>query len=196
MPKQVDHDERRALIARALWRVVDERGVFRLSMREVAQAADMSLGQLQHYFASREAMLSFAVDFAGEQTGLRVREALGTDPHPRAALRVLLTEMLPLRPEARATSRLHAAYVLVALHDPAVHARAREGLLQGRDLVEQLVRRAITDGEIAGDRDPVLETDRLLALTGFTSLLELGVVTPQQVLAAIDQHLQELFADR
>ncbi|KIA61314.1 TetR/AcrR family transcriptional regulator [Nocardia vulneris] len=196
MPKQVDHDERRALIARALWRVVDERGVFRLSMREVAQAAGMSLGQLQHYFASREAMLSFAVDFAGEQTGLRVQQALGTDPHPRAALRVLLTELLPLRPEARATSRLHAAYVLVALHDPAVHDRAREGLLRGRDLVEQLVRRAITDGEIADERDPVLETDRLLALTGFTSLLELGVVTPEQVFAAIDQHLQELFAER
>src|SRR5690242_5593432 len=35
LPKQVDHRERRETIARALWRVVDQRGVLRLSLREV-----------------------------------------------------------------------------------------------------------------------------------------------------------------
>ncbi|MEV4436528.1 TetR family transcriptional regulator C-terminal domain-containing protein [Streptomyces sp. NPDC049555] len=196
MPKQVDHRERREAIARALWRVVEERGIVHLTMREVAQEAGMSLGQLQHYFASRQAMLSFAMDFASEQTTVRVDSGLkhlGDQPHPRDVLRLMITEMLPLHADARATSRMSAAYVLEALHDEAVRARARDGLLQGRSLVEQLLRRAIADGHIAADRDPVTETDLLLALTGFTTLLELDVIAPQGVLAAVDAHLDRLF---
>ncbi|MFJ8386643.1 TetR/AcrR family transcriptional regulator [Streptomyces sp. NPDC094438] len=196
MPKQVDHRERREAIARALWRVVEQRGVAHLTVREVAREAGMSHGQLQHYFTSRQAMLTFAMDFASEQTTLRVADALqpfGDRPHPREVLRAMLMETLPLHADARATSRMSAAYVLEALHDDNVHARARDGLVQGRALVEQLIRTAIADGFIQRDRDPVAETNLLLALTGFTTLLELDVITPQEVLTAVDQHLDGLF---
>ncbi|MGW3185067.1 TetR/AcrR family transcriptional regulator [Kitasatospora sp. NPDC001119] len=197
MPKQVDHRERRETIARALWRVVERRGATHLTMREVAQEAGISLGQLQHYFGSRAQMLTFAMDFAGEQSGLRVGRALaelGERPHPRDVLRAMLVELLPLHADARATSRMSAAYVLEALHDEEVHARARGGLLQGRAMVERIVRQAIADGQLAADRDPVVETDLLLALTGFTTLLELDVVEPAAVLTAVDRHLDRLFA--
>ncbi|MGW1073354.1 TetR/AcrR family transcriptional regulator [Streptomyces sp. NPDC002537] len=197
MPKQVDHHERRQAIARALWRVVERRGVPHLTMREVAQEAGISLGQLQHYFTSRQAMLTFAMDFAAEQSALRVAQGLrpfGDTPHPRDVLRVMLVETLPLHADARATSRMSAAYVLEALHDADVHARARSGMLQGRALVEQLVRQAIADGHIPADRDPATETNLLLALTGFTPLIELGVIDSQDVLTAVDRHLDTLFA--
>ncbi|MFF3490447.1 TetR/AcrR family transcriptional regulator [Streptomyces sp. NPDC002795] len=197
MPKQVDHRGRREAIARALWRVVEQRGVSHLTMRVVAQEAGISLGQLQHYFASRAAMLSFAMDFASEQTSMRVERnlaQLGDRPHPRDVLRLTLAEMLPLHADARATSRMSAAYVLEALHDEAVHEQARRGLLQGRDLVEQLIRQAIADGHIDAARDPHAETNLLLALTGFTPLIELGVVGPQEALDAIDVHLDRLFS--
>ncbi|MFJ7910938.1 TetR/AcrR family transcriptional regulator [Kitasatospora sp. NPDC096204] len=197
MPKQVDHRERREAIARALWRVVERRGATHLTMREVAGEAGISLGQLQHYFGSRAQMLTFAMDFAGEQNALRVGRALeelGERPHPRDVLRAMLVELLPLHADARATSRMSAAYVLEALHDEEVRARARGGLLQGRAMVEQVVRQAIADGQLAADRDPAVETDLLLALTGFTTLLELGVVEPAAVLTAVDRHLERLFA--
>ncbi|MEV0161616.1 TetR family transcriptional regulator [Nonomuraea fuscirosea] len=196
MPKQVDHRDRRETIARALWRVVERRGVSQLTMRVVAQEAGISLGQLQHYFASRSAMLSFAMDFASEQTSLRVGQGLtrlGDRPHPRDVLRVTLAEMLPLHADARATSRMSAAYVLEALHDEAVREQARRGLVRGRALVEELVRQAIADGHIGPDRDPATETNLLLALTGLTPLLELGVIEPGDALTAIDAHLERLF---
>jgi AcrR family transcriptional regulator len=197
VPKQVDHRERRETIARALWRVVDQRGVLRLSVREVAAEAGMSHGQLQHYFASRQELLSFAMDFAAEQTAQRVArglQALGVAPHPRDVLRLILIEMLPLHDDARVTSRMNAAYVLEALHDITIRDRAREGLRQGRDHVKVLIAQAITDGKIARDRDVNTETDRVLALTGLTPLLDLEVINPGEALAAIDQHLDELFA--
>ncbi|WP_367038322.1 TetR family transcriptional regulator C-terminal domain-containing protein [Streptomyces sp. Je 1-332] len=197
MPKLVDHRRRREEIARALWRVVEQRGVAHLTTRVVAREAGISLGQLQHYFATRAAMLSFAMDFASEQTSLRVDQGLkklGDRPHPRDVLRLTLAEMLPLHADARATSRMSAAYVLEALHDEAVHEQARRGLLQGRDLVEQLIRQAVADGQIDSDCDPATETNLLLALTGFTPLIELDVIGPGDALTAIDLHLDRLFS--
>lgn len=197
MPKQVDHRERREAIAHALWRVVEQQGWPRATMREVAREADVSLGQLQHYFSSRTAMLTFAMEFAAEQTSARVTRGLtGLDqpPHPRDVLRVVLTEMLPLHPDARATSRMNAAYVLEALHDPELREVAGVGLREGREMVERLIREAMADGHISADRDLAIETDLVLSLTGFTPLLELGVIQPRAALAAIDQHLDRLFS--
>jgi AcrR family transcriptional regulator len=197
MPKQVDHRERREAIAHALWRVVEQQGWPRATMREVAREAEVSLGQLQHYFSSRTAMLTFAMEFAAEQTSDRVTRGLaGLDqpPHPRDVLRVVLTEMLPLHPDARATSRMNAAYVLEALHDPELREVAGVGLRQGRDMVERLIREAMADGHISADRNLAIETDLILSLTGFTPLLELGVIEPEAALAAIDQHLDKLFS--
>ncbi|MFI6690002.1 TetR/AcrR family transcriptional regulator [Streptomyces sp. NPDC050485] len=192
----MDHHERREAFARALWRVVEQRGVAHLTLREVAQEAGISHGALQHYFTSREAMLSFAVDPAWEQKSLRVRrgfQELGDKPHPRDVLRVMLTEMLPLHTDARAASRISAACVLEALHNENIHARARDDIAQGRVVFEQLICQAMADGHISPTRDPVAETNLLLALTGFTALIELDVVEPQDALTAIDQYLDRLF---
>lgn len=196
MPKQVDHRERRETIARALWRVVESHGAAAATMREVAREADVSLGQIQHYFSSRGGMLAFAMDFAAEQTAGRVAqgmESLAQPPHPKEVLRIAITELLPLQADARTTSRMSAAYVLEAPHDPAFKERAGAGLRDGRALVERLVRDAMNDGYIDAQRDPSVETDRILALSGFATLIELDVVQPQAAIAAIDRHLDELF---
>ncbi|MFF8444895.1 hypothetical protein ACF07U_28995 [Streptomyces californicus] len=67
---------------------------------------------------------------------------------------------------------MNAAYVLEALHDEEVLARTRDAMAQGRAQTE---------------------TDLLLALTGFATLIELRVIDPQDVLKAVDQHLDRLF---
>lgn len=196
MPKQVDHRERRESIAHALWTIVDQQGWAQATMREVAREAGVSLGHLQHYFSSRAEMLTFAIEFAADQTSQRVTQgiaALDQPPHPRDVLRVTLVELLPLRPDARASSRMNAAYVLEALHDPALHEQVAVGLRDGRAMVERLIRQAMNHGQVSPDRDPTIETDLILALTGFAPLLELNVIEPQAALAAIDQHLDQLF---
>lgn len=196
MPKQVDHHERREVIAHALWTIVDQQGWARATLREVARQAGVSLGQLQHYFSSRDEMLAFAMEFAADQTSQRVAQgiaALDQPPHPRDVLRVVLVELLPLHPDARATSRLNAAYVLEAVHDPALRQKVGAGLRDGRAMVERLLRQAVEDGQMPSDRDPAVETDLTLALTGLAPLLELDVIEPPAALAAIDRHLDGLF---
>ncbi|MFF0630814.1 hypothetical protein [Streptomyces sp. NPDC004296] len=61
----------------------------------------------------------------------------------------MLTEMLPLHTDARAASRISAAYVLEALHNENIDARARDDISQGRVVFEQLIRQAIADGRIS-----------------------------------------------
>lgn len=192
----MDRRERRESIAQALWRVVDQRGWSTATLREVAREAGVSLGQLQHYFSSRAEMLTFGMEFASDQTARRVSQALGSlgqPPQPRDVLRVALIELLPLHPDSRATSRLNAAYVLEALHDPSLRHQVGVGLREGRAMVERLIRQAMRDGHIRPDCDPVTETDLALALTGLAPLLELEVIEPSAALAAIDTHLDRLF---
>lgn len=80
-----------------------------------------------------------------------------------------------------------------ALHDPELHEQARLGLHDGRALTERLIRQAIADGDLPPDREPAIETNLLLALTGFTPLLEFDVIDPEAALAAIDYYLDRLF---
>ncbi|GAB19745.1 putative TetR family transcriptional regulator [Gordonia effusa NBRC 100432] len=165
-------------------------------MREVAREAKVSLGQLQHYFSSRAEMLAFAMEFASNQTSRRIARrltSLDQPPHPRDVLRVVLTEMLPLQPDSRATSRMNAAYVLEAMHDPSLRHQVSLGLRDGRAMVESLIREAMSQGHIRNDCDPVIETDLVLALTGLAPLLELNVIEPPAAWAAIDRHLDRLF---
>jgi len=67
-------------------------------------------------------------------------------------------------------------------------------LQAGRDRVEQIIRSAMADGSIADDRDAAVETDLLLALSGFAPLLDLSVVTEGAARKAIHVHLERLFA--
>ncbi|MFT3900700.1 MAG: TetR/AcrR family transcriptional regulator [Gordonia sp. (in: high G+C Gram-positive bacteria)] len=194
MPKKVDHTERRAAIARALWQVVDRRGWSAATMRTVAQEANVSLGQLQHYFRTRQDMLTFAMAYASEQSAGRVAHQLERGvKSPRDVLRTAVIELLPLRPQSRATSRLNAAFVLEALHDSTLRQQASQGLRDGRSHVAELIRTSMAAGLISAERDADVETDRVISLTGLAPLIEFDVVTPEAALAVVDRHLDELF---
>ena len=53
MPKIVDHDERRDLIARAACEVISRVPLDRITLREIANAAGWTTGAVTHYFADK-----------------------------------------------------------------------------------------------------------------------------------------------
>ncbi|MBP5801289.1 TetR family transcriptional regulator C-terminal domain-containing protein [Microbacterium maritypicum] len=141
-------------------------------------------------------MLTFARELAAEQMSERVERAMSAlpgPPHPREALEIALRELLPLHSDSRATSRLHAAFVLEPVHDPQLREQARAGLQAGREGVERIIRTAMAGGSIVGERDAAVETDLLLALSGLAPLLDLGVITAEAANEAIGVHLDRLF---
>ncbi|QKV94895.1 TetR family transcriptional regulator C-terminal domain-containing protein [Streptomyces sp. NA02950] len=197
MPRRVDHEERRKLIAEALWRIAAARGLEGASLRDVAAEAGISLGQLQHYFTRKDEMLGFALEHIGQLAERRIRariEALPGEPTPRTVLRETLAEILPLDENSRIGNLVQIAYFVRALHDEAPRAHAREGARALRAFFAGQVERGVERGEVAAGLDPEREASLLMALVeGVTGHTLLELHTPEEAMGLIDLHLERLF---
>ncbi|MBO0881627.1 MAG: TetR family transcriptional regulator, partial [Mycobacterium sp.] len=82
MVKQVDHEQRRAVIAAALWRIASRDGLAATTVRQVATEAGVSVGQVQHYFTTKDEMLLFALRRVGDDLADRLTEKITALPEP------------------------------------------------------------------------------------------------------------------
>ncbi|SDK34165.1 TetR/AcrR family transcriptional regulator [Nonomuraea jiangxiensis] len=193
MPKQVDHEQRRNQISEALWRIAAERGLEAVSMREVAAAAGVSIGLVQHYFASKDELVVHATSHLRRRLDERIRRGVAAVPEPvtpPAALRALLTALLPADPESRAETLVGIAVFIRALNDPALADRYRQGRAQLTAAVADLLGRAApAAGESSGE-EAELAADTLLALVdGLASDLLLGHLSPERAQRILDRQL-------
>ncbi|MFC5143680.1 TetR/AcrR family transcriptional regulator [Streptomyces aureoversilis] len=197
MPKRVDHEERRRAIAEALWRIACARGLDGASLRDVAAEAGISLGQLQHYFPSRDELLVFALKHLGGLAEERIRTrlmGLAAPPSPRDVLRETITEMLPLDEKSRTGNLVQIAYFVRALHDERLRGHAKEGVPALRAFYADQIRAGIAQGEVGATRVPDAEAMLLIALTdGLTTYLLLEVCTPEEAKGLLEDHLERLF---
>ena len=95
MPRIVDHDERRAEIIRATWRVIAREGIANATTREIAKEAGCSYGVLAHYFTDKADILASAL-VASHRTVRGRTDVLNEGTTGLAALRTLMLESLPL----------------------------------------------------------------------------------------------------
>lgn len=202
MPKRVDHEAVRQEIAEALWRIASARGLEGASLREVAHEAGISLGRLQHYFASKDDMLVFASNHISELADRQIRERLATafpdrPPTPYELLRVCLRGMLPLDDNTRTGILVQIAYFGRAVRDARMREPARKGIPPLLTWFAELLRTAVDRGEVAPGRDLDAEAMLLLALTdGLTTYVLLDVHDAERAAALIDYHLGRLFDGR
>ena len=97
VPKLVDHDVRRREIAQAVWAVIAERGIEGVTLRSVAAEAGVSVGRIQHYYASREELVRDSCRELLKAATQRF-EAVG-DATPVERLRQLILKRIPTTPE-------------------------------------------------------------------------------------------------
>jgi AcrR family transcriptional regulator len=110
---------REAALTDALLRIVAERGLDEVSVREVAAAAGVSIGTVQHYFPTKDDMLAAAFN----EVVLRVRTRItsvtrGTDV--RHNLSAVLRELLPLDDRRAEEARIMVAFAARAATSPAL----------------------------------------------------------------------------
>jgi AcrR family transcriptional regulator len=193
----VDHEARRREISEALWRIASTRGLAGVSLRDVAAQAGISLGQLQHYFTTKDEMLVFALDYIGQLAERRVRsriKAMADSPSPRDVLRATLMEMLPLDDKSRTGILVNIAYFVRALSDERLQVHAKEGIPALRSFFAEQISLAIQRGEVAPERDPEREAMLMISLVdGLTTYALLDVLTPTDALKLVDYHLGNLF---
>jgi AcrR family transcriptional regulator len=198
MPKKVDHHERRTRIADALMRVAADRGLEAVSLRHVATEAGVTAGMVQHYFATKDQMMTFAVGVVAANAQARLTAAaaeLGETPEPRALLRTMLAGMLPLDDARRADGRVALAFLAYAAVRPAVAEAVRRDTVRMHDFIADLIGAAQAAGDAGTGIDPAHAAAGLLAITEGLTLHLLGDIYPPQAgLAALDAHLDLLFS--
>ncbi|SFM97205.1 transcriptional regulator, TetR family [Pseudonocardia ammonioxydans] len=159
MPRTVDHDARRSEIAEAVLALVARAGTEAVSLRSVAAQAGISMGRVQHYFASKDALLLHALEHSHRRMEQRIEErAAASARSERDALVTILEELLGGHPESRDAIRIHAAFAAREVDD-----RARAILTDGDDEILALAVAVVGD---AGSPDPETDGYALMALAG------------------------------
>jgi AcrR family transcriptional regulator len=191
VPKKVDHQSRRTLIADALVEVAASQGLEAVSLRHVAAAAGVSTGMVQHYFRTRDEMMAFAMAVVRERTEERITAAiaaLGADPGPRTLLRTFIAEVLPLDERSRAYGRVALAFLAYAAVRPEAARTLRSDTQTMVDFVAGLLR---AGGTAAADPDAAA-AGLLAAMEGLGMYLLGGQYDADRALRALDGHLDLL----
>ncbi|GAA4950516.1 TetR/AcrR family transcriptional regulator [Actinoplanes utahensis] len=187
MPKKVDRLQRRTLIADALMRVAAEQGLEAVSLRHVAAEAGVSAGMVQHYFRTKDEMMTFAMDVVRERNQERVTAAitgLGDRPAPRDLLHTLISTLLPLSEDTRADAKVAMAFLAYTAVRPAASAALRDETAQMVDFIAGLL-------PVPGKE---VEARGLLALMeGLGVYLLGGQYTAGEARAALDAQLDRIF---
>ncbi|NNG19549.1 TetR family transcriptional regulator [Naumannella sp. ID2617S] len=195
MPKVVDHDARRREIAAAVLRLAVTEGVEAVSLRKVAGEAGMAMGTMQHYFADREEMLTFALRTMNEARAERVRAAivgLGERPDEREVLRTIFTEVLPFTEESRFEATVGAAYYIRALRHDETRALLSTGPHQVIGLLRGLLTAASAKGRLRAGVDPAREAQVLWSLLEPAAQMA-GHRSGTEALEMVDYHLARIF---
>uniref|UniRef100_UPI002453E4F2 TetR/AcrR family transcriptional regulator n=1 Tax=Nocardia farcinica TaxID=37329 RepID=UPI002453E4F2 len=157
MPKTIDQEQRRAEIAAAVWRLIDQSGVSAVSLRTVAAEAGLVLGSLRHTFPTKADLLAYAMElvFVRAEQRVSAHAAIG-DPRRRAL--AMLLELLPLDEQRRIEMRVDLALVAEA---PA-HPRLAELAGRAHTAVAALCHDLCADLAAHG----LLHTARAVAVVG------------------------------
>ncbi|MFB6441835.1 TetR/AcrR family transcriptional regulator [Streptomyces sp. NPDC056411] len=187
---------RRRQIAEALWRIAAERGLHAASLREVAAEAGGSLRAVQYHFTTKHQLLVDALHLLHEENERIARSRVDHDPaDPRALLRAVLEEFLPVDAQRATALRVFAAYYARSLTDPAL----AEVFLPAEQPLERLVADLIGAAQAAGRTAPGLdawrEADLLVSgAVGLGGDVLHGRRGLDDVRRTLDYHLDRLFA--
>ncbi|RTE11415.1 TetR/AcrR family transcriptional regulator [Paenibacillus whitsoniae] len=195
MPKIVDHEQKRKLIAESAWRIIEEKGIEHASIRAVAAAAGLSPGALRHYFSTQDELLLFIVDYYLTRGVDRAAEGLVISHIPIKAAKEILLQLLPMNEEKRTAAGVWWIFAIRSLTSLALQAKKDE-LIDGLHYLTKATLDILAQAQLLPPAvDIQLETLRLAALIeGLTilALLRPELYAPETVEQIVIRHLHEL----
>ena len=197
MPKRVDPDQRRAAIAEAVYQVIGDRGWDAVTLRDVASTAGVSMGQVQHYFATKTDMLLFALTHMRARVLTRLQQQLETLPQPvslRDQIRATIGVMLPVDEPGRQEAAVNIAFFSAATVTPEYARLLHDGYTRQLGFGRAQFAAAAGDGLLNDNIDPAKEADALYFLVqGLIGPVLIGLLTPEEATAILDRQLTRIF---
>ena len=145
MSRSADRPAQGETLSRAVWDVLAEQGLQRLTVRAVAAAAGCTTGLVMHRFPNRRALLAHARQLLHDKTRARVEALEAGAASPRAALRAVLHQGLATDRETAHESVVWTGFLAAAVTDPELIEMHRRNNRSWRARVERLVAAAAPD---------------------------------------------------
>ncbi|XID91515.1 TetR/AcrR family transcriptional regulator [Paenibacillaceae bacterium WGS1546] len=195
MPKIVDHEQKRGLIAESAWSIIEAKGIEHASIRAVAAAAGLSPGALRHYFSTQDELLLFIVDYYLTKGADDRAKELEISRIPMKAAKEVLLELLPMDSEKRTATGVWWVFAIRSLTSSTLRVKKDE-LTDGLHHLTKTVLDILASAELLPpSMDIELETLRLAAVVeGLTilALLRPELYTPETIERIVILHLREL----
>lgn len=196
MPKIVDHDKQKRLVAEAALNVIRESGLERATVRRIAEEAGLSVGSMRHYFASQEELFAFCMNLFVERVEKRLTEFELQGPLLQDLKRMLL-QFLPVDEERTLEMEVWFSFSAKTLVYPELKRLSlsmQDGLLQAsRFALHELA----ASGMARSGLDVELEAEKLYALVDGLAvhrLMQPERLDVDRIESIVEQHLRSLCA--
>jgi AcrR family transcriptional regulator len=158
---------KRTEILRSFTALVAERGYDEVSLRDVAEAVEVSKGTILHHFRNKESLLE---ELHGDYMRRRLAEAhelLDAHPDPVDQLQLIVYQlMLAQRDDRAATVAFAREIVRFASEQVMAEVRARRH--EYSTLVTDVIRRGVAAGEFTAAADPTLTALQLFGMCNWS----------------------------
>lgn len=193
MPRIVNHDQRRAELAKAVWSLIREAGMAGVTIRKLSEQSGWSSGAIRHYLPNREAILDFAAEQVNAAVEARLRGIVLTQDDRQNLLNLLYATM-PLDHEARIWMEVWLAFVGAAVSNS--NFADTQGILYSKlhqvfvDIFEEFQRVGwhlhLSPSEAAVSIHALID--------GLSVHLLLHQITPEQAKTAVTQALDRMLS--
>ena len=192
MPKIVDHDERRRMIAAAVTDIAATEGLGEVSFRTVAERAGVSVSLVQHYFGDKANLLKTTLQIQSETMDAHLAAKLadlGDTPGPLAVLRAVAAAFLPVDEISRRSMLVYQGFAAAAFTDDSL--RHSEMFANGRQLIDFFADQL---AQLRGDEPHTTEdaTGLLSLVLGLSMSVLLTQISPSEATAVLDRHIERL----
>ena len=192
MSRKADRPAQQAQLSRAVWDVLANQGIERLTIRAVAAAAGCTTGLVMHRFPNRRALLRHARQLLHERTRERVEALEAEAASPRDALRAVLAQGMALAEETAAESIVWMGFLAAAVGDEELLDLHRANNRVWRERVTRLVAAVAPDWP--ADRAGTVALALIAMVEGTAALAstDLAAYPPATQLAMLDTTLAAL----
>ncbi|WFR63636.1 TetR/AcrR family transcriptional regulator [Paenibacillus amylolyticus] len=163
MPKIVDHNKQRVLVAEAAWRIIRKDGMEQASVRNIAEEAGISVGSMRHYFSTQSELLRYAMNLVSERVSKRIAQMSFTGS-PLDNMKCLLLELVPNTDEKLVEMEVWYAFTARSKTDSKLKELADTVYDELRRAVSHVITHLIEHNLTRPDLDIELEIERLYAL--------------------------------
>ncbi|WP_127486018.1 TetR/AcrR family transcriptional regulator [Paenibacillus ehimensis] len=194
MPKIVDHEKQRHIVAQAALKVIQKFGLEQATVRNIAKEAGLSVGSMRHYFSTQVELFAFCMGLYAQRVQKRVA-ALTVEKPFLPDLKQLLLQFLPVNEERTKEMEVWFLFNAKVMIYPELK-KVSEEMQNGLYRIAEFVIETLVESNLAKPGlDAALEAEKLYALVdglAIHQLMQPGRLSPDRLEYLLDQHLSSL----